>query len=100
MALKPLATRTTQIALPLESKHLSPLQVNPSKLQIKGNTHVSINIQPTPDGQFTSLREAALKWFSFGYLPLPISKGEKKPNVMPQKWLSNLSEHSIDRLWT
>ncbi len=61
---------------------------------------MSINIQPTPDGQFTSLREAALKWFSLGYLPLPISKGEKKPSVIPKKWLSNLSEHSINRHWT
>jgi len=61
---------------------------------------VSINIHPTPDGQFTSLREAALKWFSLGYLPLPISKGEKKPSVIPKKWLSNLSEQRINRHWT
>ena len=61
---------------------------------------MSINTQPTPVGQFSSHREAALKWFALGYLPLPIIKGDKKPSVLPQKWLSNLSEHSIDRYWT
>jgi hypothetical protein len=47
-----------------------------------------------------ALKAAALQWFALGYLPIPISKGEKKPSVLPQKWLSNLSEHSIDRHWT
>ncbi len=47
-----------------------------------------------------NLKAAALRWFALGYLPLPISKGQKKPSVIPQKWLTNLSEHSIDRYWT
>ena len=99
MALKPLATRTTQIALSLESKHLSPVQVNPSKLQNKGNTHVSINIQPTPDGQFTSLREAALKWFSLGYLPVPVREGTKIPRVKVKEWLQSLTQQTIEQHW-
>jgi hypothetical protein len=99
MALKPLATRTTQIALPLESKHLSPLQVNPSKLQIKGNTHVSINIHPTPDGQFSNLKEAALKWFSLGYLPVPVREGTKKPRVKVKEWLQTLTQQTIEQHW-
>ena len=61
---------------------------------------MSINIQPTPDGQFTSLREAALKWFSLGYLPLPIIKGDKKPSVLVKEWLSNLSQQSIEKHWS
>ena len=46
------------------------------------------------------LKAAALQWFSLGYLPLPIIKGDKKPSVLVKEWLSNLSEHSIDRHWT
>ena len=61
---------------------------------------MSINTQPTPDGQFSSLREAALKWFSLGYLPLPIIKGDKKPSVLVKEWLSNLSQQSIEKHWS
>jgi hypothetical protein len=83
----------------LESKHLSPLQVNPSKLQIKGNTHVSINIHPTPDGQFSNLKEAALKWFSLGYLPVPVREGTKKPRVKVKEWLQTLTQQTIEQHW-
>jgi hypothetical protein len=60
---------------------------------------VSINIHPTPDGQFTSLREAALKWFSLGYLPVPVREGTKKPRVKVKEWLQTLTQQTIEQHW-
>jgi putative DNA primase/helicase len=45
-------------------------------------------------------KAAALQWFSLGYLPLPIIKGDKKPSVMVKEWLSNLSQQSIEKHWS
>jgi hypothetical protein len=60
---------------------------------------VSINIHPTPDGQFTSLREAALKWFSLGYLPVPVREGTKIPRVKVKDWLQTLTQQTIEQHW-
>ena len=60
---------------------------------------MSINIHPTPDGQFTSLREAALKWFSLGYLPVPVREGTKKPRVKVKEWLQTLTQQTIEQHW-
>ena len=46
------------------------------------------------------LKAAALQWFSLGYLPLPIIKGDKKPSVLVKEWLSNLSQQSIELHWS
>lgn len=46
------------------------------------------------------LKAAALQWFSLGYLPLPIIKGDKKPSVLVKEWLSNLSQQSIEKHWS
>lgn len=60
---------------------------------------MSINIHPTPDGQFTSLREAALKWFSLGYLPVPVREGTKIPRVKVKDWLQTLTQQTIEQHW-
>ncbi len=60
---------------------------------------MSINIHPTPDGQFTSLREAALKWFSLGYLPVPVREGTKIPRVKVKEWLQSLTQQAIEQHW-
>ncbi len=62
----------------------------------------NINIQEKQLDQVLpkDLKAAALQWFSLGYLPLPIIKGDKKPSVMVKEWLSNLSQQSIEKHWS
>ncbi len=60
---------------------------------------MSINIHPTPDGQFSNLKEAALKWFSLGYLPVPVREGTKKPRVKVKEWLQTLTQQTIEQHW-
>ena len=60
---------------------------------------MSINIQPTPDGQFSNLKEAALKWFSLGYLPVPVREGTKIPRVKVKEWLQSLTQQTIEQHW-
>ena len=45
------------------------------------------------------LKAAALQWFALGYLPLPIIKGDKKPSVLVNVWIPNLSKQSIEHHW-
>ena len=45
------------------------------------------------------LKAAALQWFALGYLPLPIIKGDKKPRVLVNVWIPNLSKQSIEHHW-
>lgn len=47
--------------------------------------------------QSTSI--AALEWYSKGYLPCPIVKGQKNPSTNITKWLSSLSEQKIEQHW-
>ena len=42
---------------------------------------------------------AALEWFTNGYLPCPIVKGQKKPSTMIKEWLDSLSEQQIEQHW-
>jgi putative DNA primase/helicase len=42
---------------------------------------------------------AALEWYSIGYLPCPIVKGQKKPSTNITKWLSSLSKQLIEQHW-
>ena len=61
---------------------------------------MSINTQHTPDGQFTSLKQAALKWLELGYLPIPVREGTKLPRLKVKEWLSELSPQTIEQHWT
>ena len=42
---------------------------------------------------------AALEWYSNGYLPCPIVKGQKRPSTMIKDWLVSLSEQHIEQHW-
>ena len=58
-----------------------------------------IKTQPNPDGQFTNRKEAALKWFSLGYLPVPVREGTKIPRVKLKEWLQTVTEQTIKQHW-
>jgi hypothetical protein len=60
---------------------------------------VSINTQTTPNGQFTSRKQAALKWFDLGYLPVPVREGAKVPHVKVNEWLQELTQQTIEQHW-
>lgn len=47
----------------------------------------------------SSTSSAALEWYSNGYLPCPIFKGQKNPSTKVKEWLAYLSEKQIEQHW-
>ena len=66
------------------------MPVDPSKIRV---TPISAN------DPLASYREAALHWFRFGFMVIPVAPSTKIPALKWEPWLAGLSSATIERHW-
>lgn len=77
-----------------------------SHISINGEAATSVDpssIVPPgarPPGNPPNFREAAFKWFGFGFNVIPLIPGTKQTAVKWDDWLANLSPETINDYWT